>query len=392
MKWCATSHPLAHDLIPSKDEHAGALIKGLNLIDLRPNSKLPVQDLNSFTTSATSSYFPSAALSHASYNTPETSDDSDTEDRQSPSFIVRQTKDRGLSLFATRRIVYGSVVLTEEPLISLPRNLETDYSEIEAAFKALSKTKQKSYRTLYDAEKSRMSSIVSIYYSNCYSTDSFSEDGGSCIGVLSSRINHSCIPNICFAYTPPSPGCPSGRMTFHAVKNIPAGKELLSTYEKNIFLPRDQRKRRLLMDYGFHCDCEACVPKSAFWERSDQRRKTMGELVKTAKSVGSEWDKRRDETAAGLEKQRVVVEAIELLTKLEELLLKEGLLYTPLANVYRSLAKWSNRFENAGKQKEMEWKKKELEICLACFGGKCERSRELKKELRDWKAEENNEE
>jgi hypothetical protein len=170
-------------------------------------------------------------------------------------------------------------------------------------------------------------------------------------------------------------------MTFHALKNIPAGKELLSTYEKNIFLPRDQRKRRLLMDYGFHCDCEACMPKTAFWEKSDQRRKTMGELVKRAKRAETEGDMKRHENAAAAvasELNKLVEEAIDALTKLEDLLLREGLLYTPLANVYRSLAKWSARLGDAGKRKEIEWKRKELQVSLSCFGRECERTRELR--------------
>ena len=68
-----------------------------------------------------------------------------------------------------------------------------------------------------------------------------------------------------------------------------------------------------------------------------------------------------------------------MLVKLEALLLKEGLVYTPLANVYRSLAKWRQR---AGNDDEVrQWKGKELEVCVRCFGEEVERCRALRKDL-----------
>ena len=121
---------------------------------------------------------------------------------------VRQTPDKGQALFSTRRIRPGTLILVEEPLIALSKELEESYEAIEGAFSKLNKRERKNYLTLFDAKKSRMSAVVSIYYSNCYSTEPFATksesdrpqawadcEGGSCIGALASRINHSCIPN-----------------------------------------------------------------------------------------------------------------------------------------------------------------------------------------------------
>jgi SET domain len=317
-------------------------------------------------------------LSVASYATAETSDDSDAEDLPPP-FTVRHSKDRGLALFTTRRVTAGALLFSESPLISLSQTLESDYEAVEAAFAVLSKRDQKAYLALYDAQKSRMSQVVSIYYSNCYNKDFYSDDGGSCISPLGSRINHSCLPNVCFSYIPPSGGYPKGQVRFHATRNIPAGKEILCCYEKHTFMAREQRKQRLMLDYGFKCDCEACVPKTDFWEKSDERRLSMEKLVKATKRAEKEWERAHEDDALSEQNTAVCERAIESLVKLEGLLSKEGLVYTPLANAYRGLAKWAGR---AGRDGEVRmWLRKELKVCETCFGKDTERCVVLRREL-----------
>ena len=339
---------------------------------------------DSGTTSATASFPPSCALSLASNDTPETSDNDDNDASYGlpPPFTIRQTKSRGFALFTTRRIFPGTLIFAEEPLTRLSKHLESDYDAVEAAFKSLAKPGRKAYLALYDAEKSRMSKVVSTYYSNCYNTDSFSCDGGSCISALASRINHGCVPNATFSYVPPSAAMAKGQVRFHAIKSMSANKEIVACYEKNIFLTREQRQRRLMLDYGFQCNCEACVPKTRFWEKSDERRRAMAECVRIGKTLEKEWDEIKSRPGGDeMKKKRLCEKAIENVTKLEELLVKEGLVYTPLANAYRSLAKWSERMgDDDGAS---EWKRMELATCTICFGGDTVRSETLTQELRE---------
>ncbi len=224
-----------------------------------------------------------------------------------------------------------------------------------------------------------MSRVVSIYYSNCYNKDGFTPEGGSCISPLASRVNHSCVPNATFSYLPPSPGLPKGQVRFHAIKNIPANKEIVSCYEKNIFLTREQRLNTLVLDYGFKCDCEACVPKSEFWEKSDERRKAMAECVRVSKRCEKEWNEVRNGSERDTGNRQLCEQAIENLVKLEKLFVKEGLASTPLANASRSLAKWSERMgDDSGAR---NWKQKELAVCRVCFGEDAVRSKSLLQNL-----------
>lgn len=306
-------------------------------------------------------------------------------------FEIRRTSDHGVGLFAAYRITAGTCVFSEEALISLPRDLEEDPDAIEAAFWSLSKRDRKQYLKLFDAQKSRMSQKVSIYYSNCYSTDDFAQrpstspapemtdpqhDGGSCIGVISSRINHSCLPNLSFSYSPPSLTHAKGEMRFYAIKNIARGKELLSSYDKSIVDSRSKRRQKHMLHYGFTCDCEACVPKSNFWEKSDERRREMGICLKIASAAERDYEharKRGTDTSVEIDK------ALEALTRLVDLLTKESLTHKPLANVYRSLAKWSSRKGDPSNGRS--WKQMEFEVCVRCFGKASGRVQGIRLEL-----------
>jgi hypothetical protein len=371
----------------------------LKALDLNSLSASPIPfSFDSSYTSATASTAAPSIFSNVTDDTHDNTDSSDISDDEQnipPAYEVRSTKTHGIAVFATRRIPAGTLIFSEPPLISLSKDIETDHSAIEDAFNALFKPDRKSYLALYDAMKSRMSRAASIYYSNCYSTDDFSSSGGSCIGPISSRMNHSCIPNVCFSYLPPSPDFPRGRMRFHALKNIPAGKELLSCYEKNIFLTRQERVSRGIMYYGFECDCEACAPKTGFWEKSDERRSEMRKIVKRLKEFDREWDASANDANDGKDQAVKVVlceKAVESLIKLEGLLTKEGLTHTPLANVYRSLGKWKERWapktlgaKEASVNKSLAearmYKRKELEVCIRCFGEEVERTMRLRKDI-----------
>lgn len=303
---------------------------------------------------------------------------------------VRSTHDRGQALFSTRRIRPGTLIFTEEPLISISKELEESYAAIEAAFAALSRRERKTYLCLFDAKKSRMSTVVSIYYSNCYSTESFvsssdantnanSSENGSCIGALSSRINHSCIPNVSFSFQAPSPKHPRGQMRFYAIRAIAHGKELLSNYDKSIFETAARRQQKYLLHYGFRCACEACVGPTEFWAKSDERRRAMRGAVAEVRGLERTWLKavRVNGGAAGAVGQGAGEEAVAALLKLEGLLVKEGLTAMPLANAYRSFAKWADRCGlDAGK-----WKAKELEVSRLVFGKGAPRSVALRADL-----------
>ncbi len=169
--------------------------------------------------------------------------------------------DRGLAVFTTRKIKAGTLILAETPIVSLSKAEENEPSAIERDFSHLLKADQKAYLKLFDAQKSRMTPVVSIYYSNCYNCEGFKLDGtgGSALGAMASRINHSCIPNLQFSYDEAS-----NEMRFFAIRDIPRGKEVVSNYDKAVFDVAAKRQGKQQMYYGFQCKCEACVPQSEY--------------------------------------------------------------------------------------------------------------------------------
>lgn len=369
------------------------LAQQLQHLSIEPStepSHLAVPRSQSASTSPScSSSFTDASAAHSistAASTPLPSDD----ECPSSHCEVRSTPDRGQALFATRRIRPGTLIFTEDPLIALSKDLEESPEAIEAAFSALSRRDKKTYLSLFDSQKSRMSAVVSIYYSNCYSTESFvdatttttsnsssSATNGSCIGALSSRINHSCVPNVSFSFLGASPAHPRGQVRFYAVRAVARGKELLSNYDKGIFETAARRQQKYVMHYGFRCACEACVPATEFWAKSDERRKAMRGVVAEVKALEREWMKGGRREGGGDRDRKVAGEAVAALRTLEGLLVKEGLVAMPLANAYRSLAKWAER----GGQDAGLWKEKELEVSELVFGKRAPRSAALRAEL-----------
>jgi hypothetical protein len=281
---------------------------------------------------------------------------------------VRETPAKGKGLFATRSIKAGTLVFKESPLINLSREEETSSKSIKAAFNALDKTQKRAYKALFDLQKGDVDLVVGIYYSNCYSTDAFAIEesknplahGGSCIGALASRINHSCIPNVCLFYVPPDGKGKPAEMHFYAFRPIAKGKEILSNYNKHMFNSTKKRQQMLLHQYGFTCFCEACVPPSDFWAKSDKRRGEMRKLIEELAGLEREWEK-RSALSSGPETIR---QAIYALGALESLLVKEKLIDRPLRNVYKSLAKWTARAEGDTRT----WLAKELEVTIVISG------------------------
>ncbi|KPI36720.1 SET domain-containing protein 5 [Cyphellophora attinorum] len=295
---------------------------------------------------------------------------------------VRETAGKGQGLFATRSIKAGTLVFKESPLINLSRQEEKSSKSIKAAFHALDRTQKKVYKALFDLQKGDVDPVVGIYYSNCYSTDAFaiegSDDplahGGSCIGALASRINHSCVPNVCLFYVPPTDPDKPAEMHFYAFRPIAKGKEILSNYNKHMFNGTKKRQQIFLHQYGFTCSCEACVPPSAFWAKSDKRRGEMRKLIEELAGLEQEWEKHN----ASSPRPEIVRRPIAALVALESLLVKEKLIDRPLRNVYKSLAKWTVR---AG-EVPRTWLEKELAVTVLISGKGSRWSLTLDGELR----------
>lgn len=307
-------------------------------------------------------------------------DQSNTTSPQDDLIEILSTPDRGLAVFATRKIKAGTLVVAEHPILRLSKDEENDSVAIEREFARLSRADQKHYLKLFDAQKSRMSQVTSIYYSNCYNLDSFRPDGngGSAVGAIASRFNHSCVPNLQLSFN-----FHNSLMMFYAIRDIPRGKEVCTNYNKNVFDAAVRRQRRLQMYYGFLCQCEACLgpAKNEFWAKSDQRRRTMLEAFKTVQECDKQYTASFDAEDPDPTRHKDTIEALAALAKLETLLVKEGLNGVVLTNTYRSLCKWSERLQDY--PRAMEWKQKEKLSCLLGLGSHAFRTIECDKKLKE---------
>ena len=75
-----------------------------------------------------------------------------------------------------------------------------------------------------------------------------------CLGLLASLMEHSCEPNTEVEIATTTEG---SALTLRTLRDVQAGEPLTICYVQ-YNLPRDERRRRLLFQYGFWCECQRC--------------------------------------------------------------------------------------------------------------------------------------
>ena len=112
----------------------------------------------------------------------------------------------------------------------------------------------------------------------------------------------------------------------------------------------------------------------------------MGEVVAVVRGCEKgfgEVEGGEEEGGKNENRDEVVNEAVQALKRLEVLLIKEGLFGVPLANTYRSLAKWVERKDGKNDEEVVGWKVKELEVCIIGFGRDAQRTSDIERGLRE---------
>ncbi|KAJ5538643.1 TPR domain protein [Penicillium frequentans] len=180
--------------------------------------------------------------------------------------------------------------------------------------------------------------VLSIFKANAF---------GGMIFLTGSRINHSCIPNLNFAY--------NGLLekgTFHAVRDIAAGEELTVMYIDGVNRPRTRRQSELLQ-WGFLCICPACEDTPA----GDLKEKRRLELFLIDQVLAINELTGAQDSARG---------ALQLAQKMAGIQKSEGLLNRALKSTYRDAAMYSLKLGNT--QMALLWAEKALEVERYCVG------------------------
>lgn len=106
-----------------------------------------------------------------------------------------------------------------------------------------------------------------------FSANNFLIAGGHhAVFLLSSRLNHSCEPNVFQSFNPTL-----GMKTVYAMRDIEAGEELVTNYigRECHYLVRIQRWEIFRSQWGFTCQCDACTDTTG---RSDNRHMLLTNL------------------------------------------------------------------------------------------------------------------
>ena len=299
-----------------------------------------------------------------------------------PMFEQRLVAGKGFGLFARRNISRGTLILHEKPLLEIPQNtLELAYHEYlklpvdsKAKFDALhcylpsNINAEQAARMCaphfnisekelphYVAEQAR---VIGIFACNDFQL----ANGHLGVFDMSSRINHSCIPNAHHTNNPVL-----GEETIYAICDIKAGEEILVNYlgPKSTYDMRNTRIAQLRECYGFTCQCPACTDSSG---SSDQRRQLL-----TGIFYGL------NEFAAGApgDNQFIPSSPQMALTQAEDgirFLIEEQLLTVELIKAYRVAATLALNIQDYDRALEYAFDEEEVERnILGCEVGDLER-------------------
>ncbi|KAF1952906.1 TPR domain protein, partial [Byssothecium circinans] len=268
---------------------------------------------------------------------------------------MRKSTGKGLGIFAIADIPRGTRVIAEAALLKIDRN-NTDARNILYAFESLSASQQGSYLELHGfacaafrhaAEQEMGRSwqempelqrrVLAIFAANAFGD----------VFLLGSRINHSCIPNIHFAYN-----SILEKETFHAVRDITAGEELTISYNNGVNRTKSQRQAEL-DNWGFICTCAACEITAEGKEREAKRVQLFSldqELAINMRIRTSEsWKK-----------------ALKLAQNLAAVQKSEGLLCRDLSVSYYDAARSCVMLGQT--RMALLWAEKELEVDRYCVG------------------------
>ncbi|QKF93531.1 SET domain-containing protein [Fadolivirus algeromassiliense] len=200
-------------------------------------------------------------------------------------------KNKGFGMIATNNIKKGEIIIRDTPFTIRSNKI---YSEIfQLIYEALNdpdisskfmKLQPKSLEN-YNINKDRIKNELEIvknynadmynYFINNYTFDdilllcakymsnAFDFKGKPAFLFVGTLLNHSCLPNVIF-------GERDGIMVFMTVKSISKGEEICDNYI-DITMPKNERKKHLLEQYGFECNCERCTEKESYCYISDNK-------------------------------------------------------------------------------------------------------------------------
>ncbi|KAF8963503.1 hypothetical protein BDZ97DRAFT_1758577 [Flammula alnicola] len=197
-----------------------------------------------------------------------------------PNHVVRQSPGKGKGVFATRGLEMANLFSKRYTLEQF-KQIQLDEAEkrLEMAVSRMSEERRDAYKSLWNAHTADGSGpLLGVMRTNGYGVSHLAGPDGADVTNITgyvavandgSRINHSCIPNVCQIFD-----VVSFTIQFFATKRIKVDEELFYCYcDKSD--PVDLRQKTLA-HYGFTCTCPACTDPTSF--APGLRRKQVASL------------------------------------------------------------------------------------------------------------------
>ncbi|KAJ1307421.1 hypothetical protein OPQ81_001523 [Rhizoctonia solani] len=195
-------------------------------------------------------------------------------------FDVVDIPGRGKGVIANRDIKQGELLIKEQPLFVVPTRPGMDPSKlIRSTVAALPLTDQTTFFALSYAKPNVSEPDIpfEVFQTNAISAG----QRGTGLFPRTARLNHGCSKAFGAVY---SWRDDEGVLVVHAIKDIPKGQEILTTY-MNTKRRRSERQAHLRAVYHFDCACSVCALPKEESAASDRRLAQMTD----AYSMFSMW-------------------------------------------------------------------------------------------------------
>ena len=188
------------------------------------------------------------------------------------SYVIKDEKEKGKVIVAGRTLKQGTVIFTEEPILSTSKVTEEDILEQYNKLKANEKEKILSLVTKDEDAEDKVKVMSLFKQSSINNTQS---TAGQALYFILSRVKHSCGPNIVLI---PQPDKAFGRIEVRASRTIKKGEELRADYLPGIYLfePKDIRCKTVF-GQKFECDCKVCKLEGPEAAENEDIRKNIKE-------------------------------------------------------------------------------------------------------------------
>ncbi|KAI1302032.1 hypothetical protein F5Y03DRAFT_362542 [Xylaria venustula] len=200
-------------------------------------------------------------------------------------YALQDVPGKGKGLVANRKIVKGTRILSEEPIITVAHN-EMDSERLQISIyqqvASLNEQQQQAFLSMHNIHpyEDAAERYLGIFKTNSLPAEAVGDKGA--IFLEACRINHACDNNAQKNWNEKIE-----RHTVHALRDIDKGEEITITYLSPL-KNRKARQKALQEKFGFTCLCHLCSLPPEQSQESDKRLEEIHRLDVVIDQLGIE--------------------------------------------------------------------------------------------------------